>query len=149
MMTLFPLLCFRFSKHCFFLIRFTVFDFTKPKRMSYYPHNQPIMTTAPKGDGEPSLDMPRDSTVSNSNSNTLIAAVTTIGDGSRTNSPVADMPRPSVTMPVHPDAVYVRDRVSGDGSETGRRSGTMDMGHNVLNMPPSPPRVSHSSGVAV
>ena len=132
--------------------------------MSYYPHNQPIMTSAPQGDGEPSLDIPRDSTASHSN--TLIAAVTTIGEGSRTNSPVADMPRPSVNMPTHPgmlahhtampshpDAAYVRDRVSGDGSEMGRLSGGsggMDIGGSIIpNMPPSPPPTSHSSGVAV
>ena len=43
--------------------RFTTFDFTRPKRMSYYPHNQPLMNAhgGEEVEGEPSFDMPRSS----------------------------------------------------------------------------------------
>ena len=48
--------------YVFLVHRFTNFDFTKPRRMSYYPHNQPHMHAGEVDeDGEPSFDMPRSS----------------------------------------------------------------------------------------
>lgn len=35
------------------LRRFTVYDFTQSRRMSYYPHNQPITSAGHESDGEP------------------------------------------------------------------------------------------------
>lgn len=49
--------------------RFTNFDFTKPRRMSYYPHNQPHMHAGEvDADGEPSFDIPRSSVQTRSDS---------------------------------------------------------------------------------
>ncbi|THH10884.1 hypothetical protein EW145_g1037 [Phellinidium pouzarii] len=90
--------------------QFTNFDFTKPKRMSYYPHNQPIVVPGLQGDGEgdPSLDMPRSSSHSNSQSLTL-------GESSRAGSPVIEVEptSASVAMPALPDRAFVKDGRGG------------------------------------
>ncbi len=59
--------------------RFTVYDFTKPNRISYYPHNEPIVTSNHQEEGDPS-------TVIQSATNTLIPNGTLI-DRSQARSP--------------------------------------------------------------
>ncbi|KAH8112742.1 kinase-like protein [Phellopilus nigrolimitatus] len=98
--------------------QFTNFDSTRPKRMSYYPHNQPIMAVPPQGDldgCEPSLDMARSSSQTNnsqsqSHSNTLV-----VGEGSHAGSP-PQSPTTVVAMPTPPDRVVMRVPLGGDGS---------------------------------
>ncbi|CAL1716893.1 unnamed protein product [Somion occarium] len=51
--------------------QFTVYDFTKTKRMSYYPHNQPIVTSNHQDDLEPATVLP-------SATNTLVPTATVI-----------------------------------------------------------------------
>ena len=105
--------------------RFTNFDYTKPKRMSYYPHNQPIMVPTPHGDGEPSLEITRTSSHSQ-HSNTLVVGVTTAGSGSRPGSNEQERERPSnasggaglghsLALPQEPDRAVVRIPHNGMG----------------------------------
>ncbi|EJD07014.1 kinase-like protein [Fomitiporia mediterranea MF3/22] len=98
--------------------QFTNFDYTKPRRMSYYPHNQPIMVPVPHGDGEPSLEITRTSSHSQ-HSGTLVVGVTTAGSGSRTGSPIHDhapATQSPLALPVEPDRAVVRTPLNGDGA---------------------------------
>jgi len=62
--------------------QFTVYDFSKSKRISYYPHNQPITTANHQDDAEPS-------TVLQSATNTLVANATVL-ERSQAGSPDID-----------------------------------------------------------
>ena len=61
------------------LARFTIYDFTKNKRKSYYPHNQPI-TNGIHDEEEQGEVLP-------STTNTLIPTSTVV-NGSRPGSPI-------------------------------------------------------------
>ncbi|KAI0784196.1 kinase-like protein [Abortiporus biennis] len=63
--------------------QFTVYDFTKSKRMSYYPHNQPIVTSNHNGDDE--VDP---ASVIQSATNTILPTATV--DRSAAGSPLPD-----------------------------------------------------------
>jgi serine/threonine kinase 32 len=62
--------------------QFTVYDFSKNNRVSYYPHNQPIVTTVSQSDSEPTA-------VLQSATNTLQAAATIV-ERSTAGSPAPD-----------------------------------------------------------
>ena len=63
---------------------FTVYDFTKSKRMSYYPHNQPITTIA-------SASAETEPTVVQSNTASLVPTAT-VGERSHAASPEDGLP---------------------------------------------------------
>lgn len=74
--------------------RFTVYDFSANKRMSYYPHNQPITTTNHNEDGEPA-------TVLQSTTNTMFPT-TTMVERSSAGSPIPDeRAQPSMSLDIH------------------------------------------------
>ncbi|KAI5119649.1 hypothetical protein M0805_009010 [Coniferiporia weirii] len=93
--------------------QFTNFDFTKPKRMSYYPHNQPIVVPRMGGaEGSASLDVRNSSHVeTQSHTNTEI----TMGGGSRAGSPALEPAPMPLVMPAMPDRAIVRVPPQGDG----------------------------------
>ncbi|KAI0687684.1 kinase-like protein [Cytidiella melzeri] len=62
--------------------QFTIYDFSKNKRISYYPHNQPIVTTVSQSDDDPTA-------VLQSATNTLQPAATML-DRSTAGSPIPD-----------------------------------------------------------
>lgn len=66
--------------------RFTVYDFSQSKRMSYYPHNQPIVNAGHEREDELAR-------VSQSANNTLLPTAT-IGERSLAGSPPPDMSVP-------------------------------------------------------
>ncbi|KAI0077858.1 kinase-like protein [Panus rudis PR-1116 ss-1] len=72
--------------------QFTVYDFTKSKRMSYYPHNQPIITSNHSEDEDPSTVLP-------SATNTLVPNATVI-ERSQAGSPDFDRSR-ACSPPLH------------------------------------------------
>ena len=92
--------------------RFTNFDFTKPKRMSYYPHNQPITVAIPNAsrDADDSLDIPRSSSQSMPNGRSVMQ--------SREHSPSKE----------HSDDTMT---VAGDGYD-GSRAASPDVNKNML-----------------
>ena len=105
-------------RHTEFVSRFTNFDYTRPKRMSYYPHNQPLMVALThEADGGVSIDMPRRSSQSQSQSNTLVVGVSTIGENSRvgTPAPINYSPTSQMTMPAPPERALIRTPM-GNGS---------------------------------
>ncbi|KAL5526355.1 hypothetical protein ACEPAF_8078 [Sanghuangporus sanghuang] len=118
--------------------QFTNFDYTKPKRMSYYPHNQPIMVPTPHGDGEPSLEISRTSSQSQ-HSHTLVVGVTTAGSASRPGSNEHERDRQSnanagagpgsgpssLALPQEPDRAVVRIPHSGVGVSAGGDGGAI------------------------
>jgi serine/threonine kinase 32 len=63
--------------------RFTVYDFTKNSRISYYPHNQPIVTTINQDEDDPA-------TVLQSVTNTLLPTSTLV-DRNSAGSPPPDL----------------------------------------------------------
>jgi len=64
---------------------FTVYDFTRTKRMSYYPHNQPIVAALPAGsEADPTIVAP-------SRKGSLVP-IATLPDRSQTGSPVEGQP---------------------------------------------------------
>lgn len=65
--------------------QFTVYDFSKNSRVSYYPHNQPIVTSVSQGDEEPS-------TILQSATNTLLPTAT-LADRSSASSPTPESER--------------------------------------------------------
>ena len=65
--------------------QFTVYDFSKSTRMSYYPHNQPIVAAVSHGDEEPA-------TVLQSATNTLLPTATVV-DRSAAGSPTPESER--------------------------------------------------------
>ncbi|TCD67161.1 hypothetical protein EIP91_000446 [Steccherinum ochraceum] len=76
--------------------QFTVYDFSKNQRMSYYPHNQPITTSNHNEDGEPA-------TVLQSTTNTMLPT-TTMVERSSAGSPLPDEripPHPTISMDIH------------------------------------------------
>ncbi|KAF7796466.1 hypothetical protein EIP86_007643 [Pleurotus ostreatoroseus] len=80
--------------------QFTVYDFSKNNRMSYYPHNQPIVTNVgSEGDEDPAP-------VVQSATNTLLPTATIV-DRSQAGSPTPDPDRPRPSMHA------VAPRVSG------------------------------------
>ncbi|KAI0925868.1 hypothetical protein AcW1_008185 [Taiwanofungus camphoratus] len=62
--------------------QFTVYDFSKTRRKSYYPHNQPIVTTGHEADVEP-IEVLQSAT------NTLLPTAT-IAERSQTGSPIEE-----------------------------------------------------------
>ena len=92
--------------------RFTNFDFTKPRRMSYYPNNQALSLNYGKDitteDREPSLDQPRSSTQSHT--------VTLVPEGNgvvdRAGSPSSAKPTQQhfamANMPARPESAHTR-----------------------------------------
>ncbi|THH27607.1 hypothetical protein EUX98_g6580 [Antrodiella citrinella] len=74
--------------------QFTVYDFAESKRMSYYPHNQPLTTANHNEDGEPA-------TVLQSSTNTMIPT-TTMVERSTAGSPIPDeRQQPSISVDIH------------------------------------------------
>ncbi|KAK7690560.1 hypothetical protein QCA50_005658 [Cerrena zonata] len=70
--------------------QFTVYDFTKTKRISYYPHNQPIVTSNSE-DSEPATVVP-------SATNTLEPTATVV-ERSQAGSPTMDLDRSRACSP--------------------------------------------------
>ena len=70
--------------------QFTVYDFTKSKRMSYYPHNQPVESSS-QDESEPA-------TVAPSATNTLVPTATVI-ERSQAGSPTMDIDRSHACSP--------------------------------------------------
>ncbi|CDO74485.1 hypothetical protein BN946_scf184979.g40 [Trametes cinnabarina] len=81
--------------------QFTIYDFTKTRRMSYYPHNQPITTLGHQEDAEPGE-------VIQSATNTLLPTSTVI-DRSHAGSPINE----DVDRYTHPPI----PSLAGHGSE--------------------------------
>lgn len=75
--------------------RFTVYDFDSTKRMSYYPHNQPIVTIA-ESDTDRTLAQSQTGTIS-------LIPTATIAERSQAGSPTFDsthqhpLPKPHLT----------------------------------------------------
>ncbi|RPD59655.1 kinase-like protein [Lentinus tigrinus ALCF2SS1-7] len=100
--------------------QFTIYDFSKNKRMSYYPHNQPITNVVHPEESEASE-------IIQSTTNTLVPTSTWV-DHSRPNSPINEddahhMPhRQSLYMPTHQPIPSVsvheshEERSSAEGS---------------------------------
>lgn len=99
--------------------RFTLYDFSKTKRISYYPHNQPITNGIHQEESEPSEIIP-------STTNTLIPTSTVL-DRSRPTSPINEddglqyththPPIPSMSEPVEvSESRQSRQRSSDDSS---------------------------------
>lgn len=72
----------------YLLSRFTVYDFSKNNRMSYYPHNQPIVTSINQDEDEPN-------TVLQSATNTLLPTATLV-DRNSAGSPPPELERSQV-----------------------------------------------------
>lgn len=71
---------------------FTVYDFSRPNRMSYYPHNQPVV---PLGTESANTDP----TVVQSSTDSVVANATIV-ERSRAGTPVTDLPyHPAPTLP--------------------------------------------------
>lgn len=136
----------RADPYCQSNFRFTTFDFTRPRRISYYPHNQPLMVSVPRDtveghsggtesceDGE--VDCGGEG--ARSHTNTMVAGVTTIGDRSRAGTPAPGEYYPTRSHPHRPGAAVhlhsgaammpmgeeVEMRSSGSASGHGHPSG--------------------------
>ena len=70
--------------------QFTVYDFTKQSRISYYPRNQPLVTTIGQDEEEPT-------TILQSTTNTLLPTAT-IADRSLAGSPTPEGERSQSAM---------------------------------------------------
>ena len=78
----------------YFFNRFTVYDFSSSKRMSYYPHNLPIVSTGHDFESDEPAPL-------QSQTNTLIPSATT-GERSLAGSPQPDISHhnmPSIPLP--------------------------------------------------
>ncbi|KLO17120.1 kinase-like protein [Schizopora paradoxa] len=92
--------------------QFTIFDYTKPRRISYYPANQSLSLALTKSlDRDGSLDGPRSST--QSYSLTLVPDGNNSGDdsSSRAGSPSLAKPH-QLFMPIPPEQAHVRNSTS-------------------------------------
>lgn len=97
------------------IIRFTNFDFTKPRRVSYYPHNQPILAAKPRGERD--LHSPSSSSSgarSNSNdsvTNTMVAGFATFAERSMPGTiPLEEYDYRTMRMPREPEAAMMPTR---------------------------------------
>lgn len=87
--------------------QFTIFDFSRPHRLSYYPVNQPLSLALTKSmDRAGSLDKPRSST--QSYALTLVPDGNNSGDdsSSRAGSPASPKPH-QVFMPIPPEPAHL------------------------------------------
>ena len=81
------------ARAAFLVPRFTIYDFTKPNRVSYYPHNETIVARVSRsGDGEDEA-----AAVVQSATNTLLPTATIV-DRSTAGSPTPDQVSPRVIL---------------------------------------------------
>ncbi|PBK72732.1 kinase-like protein [Armillaria solidipes] len=75
--------------------QFTVYDFTKSKRKSYYPDNQPVTTFATVS------GVSEDRTLSQSQTGSVIGPTATVAERSRAGTPMSDSFVPPLPVEVH------------------------------------------------